>query len=443
MRTDVETEDVELAEQLLIPPTPPTGLDHSDATRDTVLVTGRTLPAALVAPQYSAADFVIPEDVAQLIKKAPPKNTRRNRANQVKLFKTWCAERDRVALPCTTATLIAYVGDMINRQLDPDTITSYNSAVITWNEEESPGNTRPGTRQITAMLSAYRAEWNRHQTNKQRPAIREIDLEEMVAVCDERGRPSDLRDAAIATLGYHLLSRRIELAQLIVSHVTRHHDGIDVRLVDRRTHKDGSAFEAWIPAREDAPHICPVRRVRAWLEYGCLIHQPEDQALFRALNLAGRLGVRLPPQTRPTHPNGTPKTDEELTPEDWTELSFLSGESMNKYIKALAKKAFARVAHLTEDERAKLGYNALMNAATAGKVTAHGLRAGGAAELYESGVPEDTIAELGDWAKGSPAMKRYYRTIKAASENAWAVARQAREVAGRIDGPGRSPRSCS
>ncbi|MFJ3793507.1 tyrosine-type recombinase/integrase [Kitasatospora sp. NPDC090091] len=404
------------------------GLDVSAFTRDTVLVAGRPLPAPFVAPQYTAVDFVIPEEVAELIEKGPKENTRRNRANQIRLFEKWCAERGRIALPCTTATLIAYVGDMILRKLDPDTIAVYKSAVVTWNEEQTPGSTRPGTRQVTAMLSAYRAKWNRTRTDKQSPAIREVDLEEMVAVCDEQGRPADLRDAAIATLGYHLLSRRIELARLIVTHVTLHRDGIDVRLVDRKTHKDGSVFEAWIPARDDAPHICPVRRVRTWLEYGRRIRQPEDQALFRALDKAGRLGVRLTPQTRPTHPDGTPKTDEELTPEDWTELSFLSGETINKYIKALARKAYTRVAHLTEDERVKLGYNALRDATTAGRVTAHGLRAGGATELYESGIPEDTIAELGDWAKGSTAMKRYFRKIKSSNENAWAAAREKRKA---------------
>ncbi|MFE3238545.1 tyrosine-type recombinase/integrase, partial [Kitasatospora indigofera] len=179
-------------------------------------------------------------------------------------------------------------------------------------------------------------------------------------------------------------------------------------------------------ARDDAPQICPVRRVQAWLEYGYLIRQPKDQALFRALDKAGRLAVRLTPQTRPRHPDGTPKEDQELTTEDWVELSYLSGEAINKHVKALAKAAFARIAHLTPSQRAELGYNALLDVATAGKVTAHGLRAGGATELYENGVPEDQIAEMGDWAKDSAAMKRYFRRIKSNRDNAWAVARRQR-----------------
>ncbi|WP_030237984.1 tyrosine-type recombinase/integrase [Streptomyces sp. NRRL S-350] len=428
--TPAEVVDAELLdddEQALPAVREPLGLDLSDFTRDTVLVAGRPIPAAFVAPQYSAADYVISEDVAELIEAARPENTERNRRSQIGLFQRWCDDRGRVALPCTTATLIEYIGGLIQRGLDPDTIAAHKSTVVTWQEEETPGNTRPGTRQVSAMIAAYRARWSRTKTDKQSPAIREVDLELMVAVCDESGRPADLRDAAIACLGFHLLTRRIELASLLVTHVTLERDGMHVRLVDRKTHKDGTVFEAWIPARDDAPHICPVRRVRAWLEYGRLIHQPQDQALFRALDKAGRLAVRLTPQTRPKHPDGTDKQDRELTAEDWTRLSMLSGEAINKFVKALARKAYAKIAHLTEEQRVGLGHNALLNEQTASSVTSHGLRAGGATELYESDVPEDVIAMLGDWAKGSAAMKRYFRKIRTSGENAWAVARQARE----------------
>ncbi|MFD0351821.1 hypothetical protein ACFQ0M_48370 [Kitasatospora aburaviensis] len=59
-------------------------------------------------------------------------------------------------------------------------------------------------------------------------------------------------------------------------------------------------------------------------------------------------------------------------------------------------------------------------------MTAHGLRAGGATELKEADIPEDQIAEMGDWTKGSTAMKRYFRKIKGTRENAWATARTTR-----------------
>ncbi|WP_404870950.1 hypothetical protein ACI1MP_37495 (plasmid) [Kitasatospora griseola] len=405
------------------------GLDVSGFHRDVLLLPGRPLPQAFAPPQYTANDFTVPPEVAALLDKARPAHTRRNRDNQVKLFREWCEKNKRIPLPCTTATLIAYVGHLILRKLDPETISAYKSAVVTWNEENTPGSSRPGTREVTALLAAYTKEWSRHHTNKQSPAIREVDLEAMVAVCDKGGRPADLRNASIATLDYHLLSRRIETARLIVAHTTLHHDGIEVRLVDRRTRKSGSVYEAWIPARNDAPHICPVRRLRAWLEYGRLIRQPEDEALYRALDKAGRLGVRLTPQTRPRHLDGTPKEDRELTAEDWLELSFLRGETINAYVKDMARAAYRRVAHLTEDERVELGYNALLNEETAQAVTAHSLRTGGATELHESGLPNDEIAEMSDWAKGSKAMKLYFRRIQTSDENVWAVARTVREKA--------------
>ncbi|MFD9061477.1 tyrosine-type recombinase/integrase [Kitasatospora purpeofusca] len=361
---------------------------------------------------------------------ARPENTARNRDSQVELFKEWCVKHGRVALPCTTTTLIEYVGSLIERRLDPNTISVYKSAVVIWQETATPGNTRPGTREVTAMISQYRGGWSKTGVEKQSPAIREVDLEEIVAECDKSGRPTDLRDAAVACLGFHLLSRRIELAKLIVTQASVKPDGIAVRLVDRKTREDGSVLEAWIPARDDAPSICPVRRLRAWLEYGRRIHQPQDQALFRALDKAGRLAVRLTSQTRPKHPDGTLKHDQELTADDWVTLSMLSGEALNIYVKAMTRRAFARVAHLTVEERRALGYNALLDAGTAQRVTAHGLRVGGATELYESGVPEDAIAEMSDWSKDSAAMKRYFHGIKAGESNVWADARQARESKG-------------
>ncbi|WP_354644284.1 hypothetical protein [Kitasatospora camelliae] len=134
-------------------------------------------------------------------------------------------------------------------------------------------------------------------------------------------------------------------------------------------------------------------------------------------------------RTAPRHPDGTPKQEIELTAEERAELSFFSGETVNTVVKKTAKAAFTRIAHLTANERVEHGYNALRDAATAGKVPAHGLRAGGATELKEAGASDEQIAELGDWAKGSKAMQRYFRAIKVREDNPWAAARQARCMA--------------
>ncbi|MFD0351822.1 hypothetical protein ACFQ0M_48375 [Kitasatospora aburaviensis] len=231
---------------------PAAGLDISTFHRDTVLVAGEPLPAVAGPVAYTARDFVISEETARLVRTAGRKNTVRNTRNQVKLFEKWCAERGRVALPCTTATLIEYVGWMINSgRYDPTTIQVYSSSVVTWQERSTPGKTRPGTIEVRAMIAAFRARWAKSNTEKQSPAVREADLEAMLATC-EQGRPADLRDAALLALGWHLLTRRIELAHLVVTHLTIHQDGIDVRLVNRKTRKDGSVFEGWVPARDDA-----------------------------------------------------------------------------------------------------------------------------------------------------------------------------------------------
>ncbi|MEV8093860.1 hypothetical protein [Kitasatospora sp. NPDC085879] len=405
----------------------PADLDVIGFDRNTDLVAGERLPAAGRPVEYTFRDFLISDDIASQVHTAQPKNTERNIRHQVKLFEQWCAERRRVALPCTTATLIEYVGWMINSgRYDPNTVSKYMSAVVTWQERCTPGRTRPATVEVREMVAAFRTRWAKSSTEKQSPEVREADLEAMLATCG-RGLPADLRDAAILTLGWHLLTRRIELHRLIVTHLVVRHDGIDVRLVNRNTRTDGSAFEGWVSTRDDAPHLCPVRRMRAWLAYGRRIRQPRDQALFRALDKAGRLAVRLTPQTRPQHPDGTLKDDCEITAEEWAELSRLSGGTVNGIVKRRAKAAFAQVAQLAEHDRAEAGHSALINAETARRVTAHSLRVGGTAELKEAGVPEDRIAELGDWRRGSTAMQRYFRRIKVKQQDPWTAARQARQ----------------
>ncbi|MFD0403837.1 hypothetical protein [Kitasatospora sp. NPDC127116] len=404
------------------------GIDVSGFDRDTVLVAGRPLPAAFAAPQYAAGDFVISEEIARLLSESRVPNTERNHRARIRVFERWCAERGRVALPCTTATLIEYVGWMILSDVyDPNTVSDYHSTVVTWQERETPGNTRPGTIQTGKMIAAFRRKWSATKTEKQSPAILEADLEEMVADCDRDHRQGiGRRDAAMLTMGWHLLSRRIELARLVPVHAELHTDGIAVRLVARKTRKDGSVFEAWIPARDDAPHLCPARRLRAWLEYARTVRMPLDRALFRALNKAGQLQVRLTPQTRPRHPDGQPKADHEIAVEEWVELSYLSGDAVNAVVKARARNAYRSVADLSEQQRVESGYNALLHEDTVKAVTAHGLRAGGASALREADVPEDQIAEMGDWRKDSAAMRRYFRRIRVRKQNPWAVARAGR-----------------
>ncbi|MFE7591613.1 hypothetical protein ACFU6K_19615 [Kitasatospora sp. NPDC057512] len=404
------------------------GIDIGGFDRDTVLVAGRPLPTAFTAPEYATGDFVISEEIAQLLGDSTVPNTERNHRARIRVFQRWCAERGRVALPCTTATLIEYVGWMILSDVyDPNTVSDYHSTVVTWQERETPGNTRPGTIQTSRMIAAFRRKWSATKTERQSPAILETDLEEMVADCDRDHRQGiGRRDAAMLTMGWHLLSRRIELAHLVPVHAELHHDGIAVRLVARKTRKDGSVFEAWIPARDDAPHLCPVRRLRAWLEYARTIRMPLDQALFRALDKAGRLQVRLTPQTRPKHRDGQPKADHEIAVEEWVELSYLSGDAVNTIVKSRARNAYRHVADLSEQQRVESGYNALLHEATAKAVTAHGLRAGGASALREADVPEDQIAEMGDWRKDSAAMRRYFRRIRVRKQNPWAAARTGR-----------------
>jgi hypothetical protein len=52
-----------------------------------------------------------------------------------------------------------------------------------------------------------------------------------------------------------------------------------------------------------------------------------------------------------------------------------------------------------------------MNAGLTGSYTAHSLRAGGATAAYRAGVVVSSIAEHGRWAKNSPVVLGYIRSV--------------------------------
>src|SRR5690606_31033962 len=101
------------------------------------------------------------------------------------------------------------------------------------------------------------------------PPIRSAALSAMVATCtaaDDRERPKALRDAALLTLGWGMLSRRSELANLLIEHLAVEDDGVTVRVAFSKTDQAAHGEYTFVPADPDAPALCPVARVRAWLE---------------------------------------------------------------------------------------------------------------------------------------------------------------------------------
>ncbi|WP_081238786.1 hypothetical protein [Streptomyces viridosporus] len=120
----------------------------------------------------------------------------------------------------------------------------------------------------------------------------------MVATCtaaDDRERPKALRDAALLTLGWGMLPRRSELANLLVEHLAVEDDGVTVRVAFSKTDQAAHGEDTFVPADPDDPALCPVVRVRAWLEE-LRRHGITSGPLFRHITRGGTIRPRSGPR---------------------------------------------------------------------------------------------------------------------------------------------------
>lgn len=335
----------------------------------TILVPGQKLPTEADQPTYTERDLYVSERTAKRIaEKSKPKNTDKNYRSQRGMFQRWCAEQGRVHRPCTTATFVEYVNHLIDQGRAPNAISVAMAAIRTW----MPDDKKPGTTETRGMLNEYRKEWTRRVGVKKAPPITDAMLRAMVDTCDPT-HPIGVRDRAVLLLGRGALNRRIELADLTIGHVVVEPDGVALHIAASKTDQEAKGEETFVPAWDD-PDLDPVQATRAWLG---VLHQlgVHDGPLLRALTREGRLQSRV---------QATERGD------------YVTGDAINAWVRGRARQAGLP------------GWE---------KVTAHGLRRGGAQALADAGM--DPTGQ-GRWKAGSAVVKREYLDRAAArSENPW------------------------
>ncbi|MGW2895858.1 tyrosine-type recombinase/integrase [Streptomyces sp. NPDC001212] len=326
--------------------------------RHTLLRPNAPIPTAADAPTYSEADFRISEATAELLDAAQPENTSRTYASARRQFEAWCAQQGRVPLPCTTATFVEYVGHLIRLDKSPSTIQVAMSAIRTGH----PDGQAPGMKEAREALRKHARAWAQRRSPKKAPGIRTETLVQLVATCtvDKDGeRPKAARDAALLTVGWGMLARRSELANLLIEHLAVDEDGVTIRVAFSKTDQAAKGAETFAPAWPDDPVVCPVVRVRAWLEE--LRAQGHTSGpLFRRISRGGTIQASGP------------------------RAGALSPDAVGEIVKARA---------------------ALAGLPDPSKVTAHGLRRGPAQEIADAG--EDPTAQ-GRWKPGSLTVRRHY-----------------------------------
>ncbi|MFD9042593.1 site-specific integrase [Streptomyces bottropensis] len=361
---EVEVVDAELVDEETERPLPvpvQTPMPRALVDRHTLLRPGAPVPTAADAPAYTEADFRISQETADLIDEAPPANTSRTYGSALGQFEAWCAERGRVPMPCTTATFVEYVGHLVQRDMAPSSIQVHMSAI----RSAHPDGQQPGTKEARQILRKRAREWARSRTPRKAPPIRTPALAAMVATCtapSERERPKAARDAALLTLGWGMLARRSELANLLIEQLLVEDDGVTVLVAFSKTDQAARGEQTFVPADPDEPAVCPVIRMRAWLDE---LHRNgiTSGPLFRQITRGGSI-----------RPRSGPRGD------------FLSPDAVGDIVKGRA-----RLAGVTApDGRA---------------ATAHGVRRGPAQEISEAGG--DPTAQ-GRWKPGSPTVRKHY-----------------------------------
>lgn len=353
-----EVVDAELVDDDHLPaPRPDTAPARPLVDRHTILVPGEPLPTEADQPTYTERDLYVSEATAERLKnKSKPKNTSRTYDNQRDLFRRWCETQGRVHRPCTTATYVEYIAHLIDDGRAPNAISVAMSAIRTW----MPDDKKPGTQEARGMLNEYKKEWNKRVGVKKAPAITDDMIRAMVATCDPN-HPIDIRDRAVLLLGRGALNRRIELADLTIGNVNVEPDGVALTIVASKTDQEAKGEETFIPAWDD-PSIDPVRATRAWLN---ILHDlgVHEGAFFRALTREGRLQSRKRATERGEH---------------------VTGDAINAWVRKRAQLAGVQ------------GWE---------KVTAHGLRRGGAQAIAGTGGDP---TQQGRWKEGSAVVKREY-----------------------------------
>ncbi|GAA1111033.1 integrase [Streptomyces javensis] len=371
--TDLEVVEVVEAE-LLDDDRPPSALaptaPKSLMDQHTILYPGQPMPATADGPQYTRRDYeVSPETARRLEEESAPHNTGRNYRNQRRLFAEWCESMGRVARPCTTATYVEYCAHLIAREMRPNTISTYLSAVRTW----MPDDKKPGTGLARAMLREYRKSWSKRNRVKKAPAITAAMARAMVDTCNLRN-PIGLRDRFVLLVGRKALNRRIELANLTIEDLTVEDGGVAEWVAYSKTDQDAHGEETWVPADADDPRYDPVEATRDWLNF---LHRlgVDSGPVLRALTVAGTLQSRVTATTRG---------------------DFVTGDAVNDWIRG---RAYAAGLPNWQD------------------ITAHGLRRGGAQEIADAGGDP---TKQGRWAEGSATVKKeYLDRAQSRAENPW------------------------
>jgi integrase len=328
-------------------------------------------PPGEVAPAYTEADWQLSPATLARIADAPADNTLRAYRRWGAKWHKWCDDHGRVALPATPQTLANWVTELCeDSRLGMPSLRIAVAAVRFQHALAGyPGEPAGKLAKLVAKSRGRElAVAGKGRVRRATPILsgkpgEPGTLDALLDTCDPdtlRGR----RDRFVIVLGWAGMLRRSELAALTMGDAYQAATGIKVYIATSKTDQEGEGETRLIPS-DLLGGIDPIPLWRGYLD-ALAEHGITTGRLFRAISQGGRI-----------YPS-------------------ISGAGINELIREAA-------------QRAKLP--------GAAGYTAHSLRAGGATSAYWAGMPVSAIAEHGRWAKNSPVVLGYIRSVDQERDN--------------------------
>jgi integrase len=215
------------------------------------------------------------------------KETRRAYSGDWRRFTAWCRSQGFEPLPpsaAKTASFAAWMADGGNRGRPylVGTIRRALSsiAVVSRANGYAYPHADPGLMATMAGIARTLGTAPQHQKSA-------LEVETLTsALAKHRRDLAGTRDRAMLCLGWFFGSRRSELANVDVEHLTFTNDGIRLLIPKSKTDQAGEGVTVGIPYASD-PGVCPVRLTRTWLDESGI----EAGPVFRRIFKGGKLGT--------------------------------------------------------------------------------------------------------------------------------------------------------
>ena len=210
-------------------------------------------------------------------------NTRRALKADLRIYRAWCAEQGREAVPAAPDTVAAFVDAMAATRA-PATVRRYVASIAAAHRAHGCPD---ATKSPAAKLALQRMHRRKGRRQEQATGLTGALRERLLAVPGDR--PIDIRNRALLAVSYDTLLRRSELAALRVCDLTgdRTTGAGTVLVRNSKTDAEGEGAVLYI-----APDTMAL--VAEWLELAGIA----DGRLFRSLS-RGQLGEALDPSQIP------------------------------------------------------------------------------------------------------------------------------------------------